>query len=62
MKQSKERSIAVGSVSQNRSSNRYVEVPALKLTGKWLQESGFKYGSQVKIKVEKNKLTITLVK
>ncbi len=37
-------------------------LPALRLAGKWLQDSGFKPGHVVDIACEKGRLTITIAK
>lgn len=42
------------------SGRRYVFFPALSLSGKWLQDSGFKIGHVVNISCEEGRLTITL--
>jgi len=34
------------------------QVPSLKLSGEWFRAAGFEIGKNVKIKVEKGKLTI----
>lgn len=39
----------------------HTTVPEIRLEGKWLQELGFEEGKEIKIKQQKNKLTITLV-
>lgn len=39
---------------------KYVAVPEIRLEGKWLKELGFEIGKEIKIKQQKNKLTITL--
>lgn len=38
------------------------DVPSIKLSGKWLQESGFEYGQQVSVSVSKGRLVINLQK
>jgi len=35
-------------------------IPEIRLEGKWLDALGFKQGQKIKIKQEKNKLTITI--
>jgi toxic protein SymE len=35
-------------------------VPEIRLEGKWLQALGFEEGKEIKVKQQKNKLTITL--
>jgi len=37
-----------------------VEIPEIRLEGKWLEVFGFKQGKRIKILQEKNKLTITI--
>ncbi len=37
------------------------KIPEIRLEGKWLEALGFKQGQTVKIKQQKNKLTITVV-
>jgi toxic protein SymE len=37
------------------------KIPEIRLEGKWLESRGFKRGQTVKIKQQKNKLTITIV-
>lgn len=39
-----------------------VIVPEIRLSGKWLQESGFNYGQSVNVKHELNRIVITLKK
>ena len=43
-------------------SRRYgeVQIPEIRLEGKWLGELGFRQGQIVKIKQEQDKLTITI--
>lgn len=40
----------------------YTTVPEIRLEGKWLDKLGFKKGDTVKVKMQDNKLTITLDK
>lgn len=42
------------------SGQRWVFFPIISLSGKWLQDSGFKVGHTVDITCEEGKLTITL--
>lgn len=35
-------------------------IPEIRLSGKWLQESGFDFDQHILVQQEKNKLTITL--
>lgn len=44
------------------SGQRWVFFPIISLSGKWLQDSGFKIGHIVDITCEEGKLTITLSK
>ncbi|HET8572273.1 MAG TPA: SymE family type I addiction module toxin [Edaphocola sp.] len=44
------------------SGQRWVFFPIISLSGKWLQDSGFKIGHTVDIACEDGKLTITLSK
>ncbi len=39
----------------------YTTVPEIRLEGKWLQALGFEEGKEIKVKQQKNKLTITLI-
>jgi toxic protein SymE len=41
---------------------RYVDIPEIRLEGKWLNELGFKQGQTVTIELENNKLIITVDK
>lgn len=45
---------------QARKWSKYTVVPEIRLEGKWLKELGFEIGKEIKIRQEKNKLTITL--
>jgi hypothetical protein len=54
----KERKLTVGYKFQNRAFNQLVQMPEIKLTGKWLKESGFEEGQQVKVIVQEKKLVI----
>ena len=38
----------------------YITVPEIRLEGHWLDKLGFKKGDTVKVKMQDNKLTITL--
>ena len=53
-----ERKLKIGTKFQNRSFRQIVIMPELKLTGKWLKESGFEEGQEVKVIVENKKLVI----
>ncbi|MGS2763704.1 SymE family type I addiction module toxin [Sinomicrobium sp. M5D2P9] len=35
-------------------------IPEIRLCGKWLQDIGFEHGQTIKVKQEKNKITITV--
>ena len=54
-----QRMLRVGYKYQNRAFQQMVMIPEIKLTGKWLKESGFEEGQNVKVVVQKNKLIIT---
>ncbi len=53
-----ERKITVGYRFQNRVRQQMVKAPEIKLAGKWLKESGFEEGQEVKVIVERKKLVI----
>ena len=53
-----ERKLRVGYKYQNRAFQQMVMIPEIKLTGKWLKESGFKEGQDVKVTVANKKLII----
>jgi toxic protein SymE len=57
-----ERQLKVVTKYQYRSFHQVITVPEIRLIGKWLKESGFEEGKQVKVQVQNNKLTITLKK
>ncbi|SDL21132.1 SymE family type I addiction module toxin [Siphonobacter aquaeclarae] len=40
--------------------SRRVDLPHIRLTGKWLAECGFKPGQVIEVRPEANKLTIVL--
>jgi toxic protein SymE len=44
---------------ESRAYSQYIIVPEIRLAGKWLMESGFEYGQNIKIEVENGKLVIT---
>ena len=50
--------LTVGYKFQNRAFHQMVMIPEIKLTGKWLKESGFEEGQYVKVIVEDKKLVI----
>ena len=52
-----ERALKIGSQYQKRAWDS-VEVPSIRLSGKWLAENGFKSGKQVTVQVEKGQLII----
>ncbi len=58
----KERQLKVLTKYQTRPFSEIIAVPEIRLEGKWLRASGFEEGKQVLVTVQKNKLTITLVK
>lgn len=53
-----ERKLTVGYKFQNRAYSQMVQMPEIKLTGKWLKQSGFEEGQQVKVIVRDKKLVI----
>lgn len=53
-----ERKLKVGYKFQNRAFHQMVKMPEIKLSGKWLRESGFSEGQEVRIEVENQKLII----
>lgn len=56
-----ERKLRVGYKFQNRAFQQMVMIPEIKLTGKWLKESGFIEGQDVKVVVQNKKLIITAI-
>lgn len=52
-----ERKLKVGYKYQQRA-YQMVKSPEIKLTGKWLKESGFRIGQDVKVLVEQDRLII----
>ena len=54
-----ERKLKVGYKFQERAYRQSVITPEIKLCGKWLKESGFSEGQDVKIVVQNKKLIIT---
>lgn len=56
-----ERKLRVGYKFQNRAFQQMVMIPEIKLTGKWLKESGFVEGQDVKVVVQDKKLIITAI-
>ena len=55
----KVRHIKVYPKHESRAYSQYIIVPEIRLAGKWLMESGFEYGQNIKIEVENGKLVIT---
>lgn len=53
-----ERQLTVSYKFQNRSFNQLVKAPEIKLSGKWLKESGFEEGQRVKVIVQDKKIII----
>lgn len=53
-----ERKLTIGYKFQNRVFHQMVQMPEIKLTGKWLKQSGFEEGQQVKVIVQDKKLVI----
>lgn len=58
--QKEERHLKVYEKYNSRSYHRYVVFPEIRLCGKWLQDIGFEHGQTIKVKQEKNKITITI--
>ena len=58
MMKKQERKLRVGYKYQNRAFHQMVMIPEIKLTGKWLKESGFEEGQDVKVTVADKKLVI----
>lgn len=56
-----ERQLKIGYKFQNRAHNQLVKMPEIKLIGKWLKESGFEEGQEVKVIVSDKKLIIVPV-
>lgn len=59
MTMSKDRKLKIHTKYQARRFGE-VRIPEIRLEGKWLDNVGFKRGQTVKIKVQNNKLTITI--
>ena len=57
-----ERRLKVISKVFPRDYHRYVTFPEIRLSGKWLKETGFDCGQFVIVRHRKNKITITLQK
>lgn len=57
-----ERQLKIGYKFQNRSFRQMVKMPEIKLSGKWLKDSGFSEGQDVKVVVENQKLVIIPIK
>lgn len=58
---SKPRKLTIGCLQQLRSGNRYISVPALKLTGLWLDKIGFRTGKQVMVTEIPDGIVVRLV-
>ena len=56
------RKLKVQYIFQRRACQKYALTSEIRLVGKWLEDSGFKYGEVIIIKVERNKLTIKVAK
>ena len=56
-----DRVITVQKRFQRGSRKRYIQVPEIKLKGKWLSEGGFNIQGQVKIKIVGNEIIISPV-
>lgn len=57
----KSRKLKIRSKFQKRT-RTYISVPEIQLEGKWLEELGFKIGSEVEVKQQNQKLIITKYK
>ena len=57
-----ERKSTVTEKRQARAWGSYVDVPEVRIVGKWLAEAGFKPGQKVRIEVHKKKLVLVPVK
>jgi len=55
---SKERKIKVGYKYHDRAYRQSLILPEIKLSGKWLHESGFIQGQEIRIIVENQKLIV----
>lgn len=62
LNEAKTRQMIVSRKGFDRKSNCYVFFPAIQLSGKWLEESGFKNGQVVNITCEERRLIITVAK
>ena len=52
-------STVINEARTSRASNGLTLVPFIRLRGLWLQDAGFKIGTEIQIQVEPGKLTIT---
>lgn len=57
----KERVLKINSKFQPRAYRNVVRVPEIRLTGKWLKNSGFEEGAQIKVEVRQKRIVITLL-
>jgi toxic protein SymE len=62
IKINKNRLLKVTSKFQRRSRQKWISVPEIKLSGKWLKRLGFKEGDYAKIETFEKKIVITLIK
>lgn len=56
----KVRKLKINRLVQFRARNRAVQVPEIRLSGKWLLDKGFEQGKNVTVTVQNKKLIITL--
>ena len=56
----KVRKLKISRLIQFRARNRAVQVPEIRLSGKWLLDIGFEQGKNVTVTVQNKKLIITL--
>lgn len=56
-----ERRLTISGKHQPRA-RQHVEVPEIRLMGKWLEEAGFKKGQKVNIEVQNKKLVLVPIK
>lgn len=56
------RTLKVYSKYFQRRYGKHVNLPYIRLTGRWLEESGFKIGEYVRVANESNRIIITKVK
>ena len=55
------RKLAVSRRMAKRSGDRYVEIPAIILSGRWLEQIGFEAGKRIEVQLQSGRLTITIV-